>query len=151
SAGEPWGARQEQVLGRPLAGGLDFSTPALPGFWDSLAQGAKAPAEQYETLPDGIVVSKLWTDRVRANAAEHGATWMHELTLAVASLDAGDRAAAAQHASASLALRPGWAAYRLDALLADSVDHAVRSYRAAWQAGGAPPELAVEIATFLMA
>src|SRR5690606_15594207 len=84
-------------------------------------------------------------------AAEHGATWMHELTLALASLDAGDKAAAAQHVSASLALKPNWGAYRLDALLADSVDRAVRSYRAAWAAGDAPPELAVEIATYLMA
>lgn len=151
SEGEPWGARQEQLLGRPLADGLDFSTSALPGFWDSVAQGTSVPAEQYETLPEGIVVSKLWIDRVKAHAEEHGATWVHELTLAIACLDAGDKAAAAQHVSASLALQPSWAAYRLDALLADSVDHAVRSYLAAWKAGGAPPELAVEIATYLMA
>lgn len=151
SEGEPWGARQEQLLGRPLAAGLDFSTSALPSFWDSIAGGVEVPADQYETLPDGIVVSKLWIDRVKANAAEYGATWMHELTLAIASLDAGDKAAAAQHVSASLALKPNWSAFRLDALLADSVDHAVRSYLAAWKAGNAPPELAVEIATYLMA
>ncbi|MGN6486397.1 MAG: DUF5107 domain-containing protein, partial [Devosia sp.] len=151
SEGEPWGARQEQLLGRPLADGLDFSTSALPSFWDSLAQGVQVPAEQLETLPDGTVVSELWIDRLKANAAEHGTTWVHELTLATASLDAGDKLAAAQHVSASLALKPSWAAYRLDALLADSVDHAVRSYLAAWKAGGAPPELAVEIATYLMA
>ena len=151
SEGEPWGARQEQLLGRPLAAGLDFSTSALPSFWDSIAGGVEVPADQYAALPDGIVVSKPWIDRVTANAAEHGATWMHELTLAIASLDAGDKAAAAQHVSASLALKPSWSAYRLDALLADSVDHAVRSYLAAWKAGGAPPELAVEIATYLMA
>ena len=151
SEGEPWGARQEQLLGRPLAAGLDFSTSALPSFWDSIASGVEVPADQYEALPDGIVVSKLWIDRVKAHAAEHGATWMHELTLAIASLDAGDKTAAAQHVSASLALKPSWSAYRLDALLADSVDRAVRSYLAAWKAGGAPPELAVEIATYLMA
>ena len=151
SEGEPWGARQEQLLGRPLADGLDFSTSALPSFWDSIAQGVQVPAEQVETLPDGTVVSELWIDRLKANAAEHGTTWVHELTLATASLDAGDKLAAAQHVSASLALKPSWAAYRLDALLADSVDHAVRSYLAAWKAGGAPPELAVEIATYLMA
>ncbi len=151
SEGEPWGARQEQLLGRPLAAGLDFSTSVLPSFWDSIASGIEAPADQYETLPDGIIVSKLWIDRVKAHAAEHGATWMHELTLAIASLDAGDKAAAAQHVSASLALKPSWSAYRLDALLADSVDRAVRSYLAAWRASGAPPELAVEIATYLMA
>jgi len=151
SEGEPWGARQETLLGRTLASGLEFGTSALPGFWGSLASGGPIPAGEYEALPEGIVVSKLWIDRVKANAAEHGSTWVHELILATASLDAGDRATAAQHVSTSLALKPSWAAYRLDALLADTVDHAVRSYLAAWKAGGAPPELAIEIATYLMA
>jgi hypothetical protein len=151
SEGEPWGARQEQLLGRPLADGLDFWTSALPSFWDSLAQGAQVPPGQIETLPEGTVVSELWIDRLKANAAEHGSTWVHELTLATASLDAGDKVAAAEHVSASLALKPSWAAYRLDALLADGVDHAVRSYLAAWKVGSAPPELAVEIAIYLMA
>jgi hypothetical protein len=151
SHGEPWGARQEQLLGRPLADGLDFSTATPPSFWDSVAQGSPVPAAQYEALPDGIVVSTMWIDRIKASAAEHGATWVHELTLAVARLDAGDRATAADHVSASLALKPSWLAYRLDALLAGTVDHAVRSYLAAWKAGSAPPELAVEIATYLMA
>lgn len=150
SEGEPWGARQEALLGRPLAAGLDFATSTVPDFWDSLAGGGAIPPEQYQTLPNGIVVSRLWIDRVKANAAEHGTTWVHELTLAIASLDAGDRETAAQHVSASLALKPNWSAYRLDALLASAVDHAVRSYLAAWKAGDAPPELAVEIATYLM-
>lgn len=151
SEGEPWGARQETLLGRQLASGLDFSSSALPGFWDSLASGRHVPAEQYETLPKGIVVSRLWIERVKANAAENGSTWAHELTLAIASLDAGDRATALQHVSASLALKPSWLAYRLDALLAERTDQAVRSYLAAWKAGGAPPELAIEIATYFMA
>lgn len=151
SEGEPWGARQEQLLGRPLASGLDFYTSALPDFWDSVASGARLSDDQSETMPDGVVVSPLWIERVKAHAAEHGATWMHELTLAIASLDAGDKAAAAQHVSASLALKPSWAAYRLDALLAQSADAAVRSYLKAWKAGGAPAELAVEIVAYLMA
>ena len=151
SEGEAWGARQEQLLGRPLASGLEFGTSALPDFWNSVASGARIPNEQRETSPDGVVVSPVWIDRVKAHAAEHGATWMHELTLAIASLDAGEKAAAARHVSASLALKPSWAAYRLDALLSDSPDAAIRSYLMAWKAGGAPPELAVEIVAYLMA
>ncbi len=150
SEGEPWGARQEQLLGRPLASGLDFYTSALPDLWDSVASGARIPAEQRDVAPNGIVVSPLWIEQVKAHAAEHGATWMHELTLAIANLDAGDKAAAARHVSASLALKPSWSAYRLDALLAGDVDAAVRSYLMAWKAGGAPPELAVEIVAYLM-
>lgn len=151
SEGEPWGARQEQLLGQPLASGLDFYTSALPDFWDSVASGARVPSEQREAAPDGIVVSPLWINHLKTHAAEHGATWMHELTLAIASLDAGDKAAAAQHVSASLALKPSWSAYRLDALLAGSADAAVRSYLMAWNAGDAPAELAVEIVAYLMA
>lgn len=151
SEGEPWGARQEQLLGQPLASGLDFYTSALPDFWDSVASGARIPAEQRETSQEGIAISPVWINRVKTHAAEHGASWMHELTLAIASLDAGDKAAAAHHVSASLALKPSWAAYRLDALLAGSADAAVRSYLMAWNAGDAPPELAVEVVAYLMA
>ena len=37
SAGAPWGMRQEQLLGRRLADGLDFAVDAPGDFWDDLA------------------------------------------------------------------------------------------------------------------
>lgn len=150
STGERWGARQEKLLGRPLAAGLDFSVEAEGEVWDDLAGGGAISAANLETAPAGTVVSKLWLDRVRASAAQ-GSTWLHELILATAALDRGDRAEAKSHVEKSLALKASWPGHRLAALLADGVDEIVAGYLAAWNAGGAPPELAVEIATYLMA
>ena len=75
---------------------------------------------------------------------------MGELTLAVAALDRNDRQVAREHTARSLALKPGWAAYRLEALLASDPSAASDSYLRAWNAEGAPPELAVEIAQHFM-
>lgn len=150
SSGERWGERQEKLLGRPLAEGLDFDVQGADEVWDDLARdGAISPAN-LDAVPNGTVVSKLWIDRVETSARQ-ATTWLHELILATAALDRGERSAARAHVEKSLALRPSWPAHRLAALLADGVDTTATSYLAAWSAGDAPPELAVEIATFLMA
>lgn len=150
SAGAPWGARQEKLLGKPLARSLDFSVDAPADFWDDLARGLDISADHLRDIPNGIVVSKLWTDRVSASADAQGTTWLHALILATAALDHGDRAAAATHVDQSLALRPSWAAHRLKALLGPDADAASDSYLRAWNIGDAPPELAIEIATHFM-
>lgn len=151
STGERWGARQEMLLGRTLAEGLDFAVEGADEVWDALAwDGVIAPVD-LEAVPQGMVVSSLWIARVEASARKQGASWLHELILATAALDRDDRSAASEHAARSLALQPSWAAHRLQALLADDADAALASYQAAWQVGDAPAELAVEIATFLMA
>jgi len=150
SIGEAWGARQELLLGKPLAAGLDFTIDRPSDCWDDLAQGVAVAAQNLATVPDGIVVSPLWTARVAANAKAHGETWIHPLILAVASLDRGDKAAAKAEVERSLALKPSWLAYRLRALLATPIDAASEDYRRAWQVGDAPPELAVEVATHFM-
>lgn len=151
SSGEAWGARHEALLGRPLASGLDFTVAEPEGVWDAIAAGAPIPAAALEAVPEGFVVSPAWIATVEAHAARHGASWVHELVLATAALDRDDRQAAAAHVEASLALKSSWAAHRLAALLADSVDVAVASYLAAWNARDAPSELAVEVANYMMA
>jgi hypothetical protein len=95
-------------------------------------------------------VSKAWIDRVAASAEAQGSTWLHELILAVARLDEGDKVAALAHANASLDRKPSWLGYRLKALLALDPDGASDNYLKAWALGDAPPELAVEIATHFM-
>ena len=150
SVGEPWGARQEHLLGRPLASGLDFTVDADDDCWDELARGVALSESNLREVPNGVAVSTLWTDRVAANAAAHGATWVHALILAVALLDRGDRDAAAMQIDQSLSKRPSWLGYRLKALLSPDVDTASDNYLRAWDAGDAPAELAVEIATHFM-
>lgn len=151
SKGERWGSRQELLLGRKLAEGLDFAVEGADEVWDELARAGVISAAKLETVPEGVVVSPAWLARVQQSAERQGTSWLHELILATAALDREERGTAQHHVSRSLALRPSWAAYRLQALLAEDADETLARYLAAWQQGDAPPELAVEIATFLMA
>jgi hypothetical protein len=146
SSGEAWGARHERLLGKLLASGLDFSVSVSAGFWDDLADGRAASEANLRSIPDGIAVSPLWLDRIRAS----GTTWLLELILATAALDASDRDAARAYVGQSLSLKPSWAAFRLEALLASDPQAASQSYLRAWNGGDAPPELAVEIAQHFM-
>ncbi len=150
STGEPWGKRQEQLLGKSLAAGLDFSTDGPIEIWDELAGGGTISAQNLDRVPNGVIISDLWFKRLTDNGIHQG-NWLHLLITAIVALDGGDRYSAAKIVAASLAMKPSWAAYRLQALVSDDVDAAVRSYLAAWNAGDAPTELAIEIATYLMA
>ncbi|MBN9348176.1 MAG: DUF5107 domain-containing protein [Devosia sp.] len=151
SSGTSWGVRQERLLGRKLAEGLDFSVDGAAGFWDELAGGGTVSAANLTDMPSGTAVSAVWVDRLAASANAQGETWLHALMLATAALDRDDRDAARRHVAQSLSLRPNWAAYRLEALLADTPEVASQSYLRAWSAEGAPPELAIEIAQHFMA
>ena len=146
SSGAPWGARQERLLGRSLATGLDFSVDAAAGFWDDIADGRDISETNLRELPSGVAVSPLWLERINAASP----SWLRLLILAVAALDAGDKAAAREHVAQSLSLKPNWAAYRLEALLATDTTTASQSYINAWKTGDAPPELAIEIAQHFM-
>ncbi|RYE75700.1 MAG: DUF5107 domain-containing protein, partial [Hyphomicrobiales bacterium] len=106
SVGERWGERQEKLLGRGLAEGLDFGVEGPDEVWDELARDGVISPANLATVPSGVVVSKAWIDRLEASVATQGATWLSELILATAALDRNDRASAKQHAAKSLALKP---------------------------------------------
>ncbi|HVY50876.1 MAG TPA: DUF5107 domain-containing protein [Devosia sp.] len=148
--GQPWGLRQERLLGRPLAAGLDFEVDVAGDAWDDLAGGLTVSMQNLERIPRGVAVSKLWIDRVAASAERQGTTWFHELALATALFDQGDSGAARLHVERSIDLRPSWPALRLRALLAEESGARSADYLRAWRTGEAPPELAVEIATHFM-
>ncbi len=150
SSGTRWGARRERLLGTTLAAGLDFSVDGSADYWDDLASGLVVAKAHLAKLPSGIAVSPAWVDRITASAEAQGTTWLHELMLATAALDRGDRETARAHVATSLSLKPSWAAYRLEALLAGAPASASQSYLQAWRMGDAPPELAVEIAQHFM-
>jgi len=151
STGARWGSRQEQLLGTPLAAGLDFTAPAAGDCWDDLAATGRIAPASLEGVPQGVAVSPSWVARIDASAAAQGTTWLHALLLATAALDRGDKAAAEAAVSQSLALRSNWAAHRLAALLAPDPANATQSYWLAWAHDDAPPELAIEIASYLAA
>src|SRR5262249_55070509 len=60
SQGEAWGMRQEKLLGKPLAGGLDFTVAAPGDAWDDLAAGLVVSPANLRQVPDGIAISRLW-------------------------------------------------------------------------------------------
>jgi hypothetical protein len=151
SIGAPWGVRQERLLDRPLAAGLDFDVEVPGDCWDDLAQSGTIAAANLDRLPRGVAVSDAWVERIVASAAAQGSTWLHELLLAIVRLDRDDREGAQAHAARSLALRPSWPGYRLMALTSGDGAAAAEHYRRAWAMGDAPAELAVEIAGYCMA
>lgn len=150
SAGAAWGLRQEQLLGRTLAPGLDFEVDVPGDAWDDLARGLIVTQPNLAVIPDGIAISKLWVERIVASAGQHGATWFHDLMMATALFDHGNAEAAKEHVERSLTERPTWLGYRLRALLSADVDARSADYLRAWAMGDVPPELAVEIATHFM-
>jgi hypothetical protein len=151
SSGQAWGMRQEQLLGRPLAAGLDFGVEPPGDAWDDLARGLTISQRNLARIPSGIAISRLWVERLVASAGQQGWTWFHELMLATALCDHGNAGAAKEHVERSLAARPTWLGYRLRALLSADADAKSADYLRAWQMGDAPPELAVEIAAHVMA
>jgi hypothetical protein len=150
SAGEPWGGRQEQLLGRRLAEGLDFSVDAPGDVWDDLADGCTISDANLRDVPNGVVVSPLWIGRIAESAEVQGATWLHALLIAIAKLDAGEVEAATSEIERSLSMKPTWLGYRLKGLLSSDAGAAFDNYLRAWHAGAAPAELAVEIAGHFM-
>ena len=144
SSGSPWGARQQILRGKHMAAGLDFDGDPLADFWDDLAADGRISADNLERVPEGVAVSAVWHERLVASAARVGMSWLHALALGIIALDRGDADGAREHVTRSLALKPSWAGYRMQALL--DPGHAAEAYRRAWAMEDAPPELAIEIA-----
>jgi hypothetical protein len=150
AAGSPWGHRQAKLTGKPLAAGLDFSVEATPDVWDELATTGKISIGNLEQVPAEFAVSDLWISALERSRDEQGASWLHDLLLGIAALDRGEADTARDLFSRSTAARPTWLGLRQQALMEENADKAEQAYLAAWQAEGAPGELAVEIVQFLL-
>lgn len=150
STGAPWGQRQERLIGRPLAEGLDFSVDMARAFWDDLAEGRPIAGQALERVPEDVAVSDLWVEALSASAEAQGESWLHALLLGIVALDREDRDGAAALFERSVALKPSWLGLRQRALLAKDPAAAEADYLAAWASGEAPPALAAEIVAFLI-
>jgi len=151
STGSVWGARQEQLIGGPLAQGLDFSVQRPGDAWDDLLTTGRFSDAALATVPDDFAISDLWVDALERSRKGQGDTWLHALLLGIAALDRDDRERAATLFDQSIALKPTWLGLRQRALIATDPVAAERDYLAAWATGEAPPALAAEIVAFLVA
>ena len=149
STGSPWGGRDERLMARPIAAGLDFSTPeAGRSAWDELVDEGKFSPAALDLVPPDFAVSARWTAALAKSAEAHGETWLHSLMLGLAALNDGRAADAADLYQRSLTMKPTWLGYRQRALVAATHDAAEQDYLSAWSMPGAPPDLADEIVDF---
>ena len=149
SIGSPWGGRDERLMGRPIAAGLDFSTPAATrSAWDDLVDESRFSPAALAQVPPDFAVSARWTEALVNSANAHGETWLHALLLGLAALNEGREADSANLYERSLTMKPTWLGYRQRALVAATHDAAEHAYLLAWSLPGAPPDLADEIVDF---
>ena len=149
STGSPWGGRDERLMARPIAAGLDFSTPeAGRSAWDELVDEGKFSPAALDLVPPDFAVSARWTAALAKSAGAHGETWLHSLMLGLAALNEGRAADALDLFERSLTMKPTWLGYRQRALVAPTHDAAEQDYLSAWSMPGAPPDLADEIVDF---
>ena len=134
--GLPWGAL-EVAAGATLPTSTLFveSRPLESlAWWELLEDGAFSSATLAAASPLSFATSQRWQSLILASAKAHGATWLHDLHLAVAAADASDFEAALRLTEASLALRPSALGYRNRAVLGNEHDR-FEWYRRAWEAG----------------
>ena len=150
AAGSVWGGRHEKLTGRGLATGLDFSVQPVKDCWDDLLATDAFSEESLVAVPLDFAVSDLWVEALERSRSLAGETWLHALLLGIAALDRDDKAKAWQLFDSSIALKPTWLGFRQRALVAADAEQKTSDYLAAWRAGGAPIELAVEFVDFLL-
>ena len=149
STGSPWGGRDERLMSRPIAAGLDFSTPEKArSAWDDLVDDGVFSPSALDAVPDEFAVSARWTAALVKSAGAQGETWLHALMLGLAALNEGRAKDAATLCERSVTLKPTWLGYRQLALAAQTPDTAEQHYRSAWSMPEAPAELADEIVDF---
>ncbi|UVC09456.1 DUF5107 domain-containing protein [Rhizobium sp. TH2] len=148
--GSAWGRRDEQLCGRPLADGLDFSVVTENDCWDELATAGAFSEQNLASVPAEFAVSDRWVAKIEQSVRQQGETWLHCLLLGIAALDREKTEDARALFDRSVSLRPTWLGHRQRAIVASETEAAIVDYLAAWEIGGAPRELASEIADFLL-
>lgn len=113
--GEAWGWLEERRRGRALSAGLAFEAPLgeAEAPWAELLEGGLTEASLARE-PRSWNVSRGW----RARLAAAPASWLSQLQLGTAALEAGELSEARARLEASRALRPSSAAERGLAILA---------------------------------
>ena len=135
-SGQPWGALEEMLLGRPLAPGLKFTLPdpGQPGFdeaqpWVELLQTGNFGDASLSRLP----LSYQTTDRWFAKILAAPTSWLQCLHAAICYMERGDGTNAKNYLQKSMDLRPNPIAARGLALLTATYPDAMVEYKTAWK------------------
>ncbi|HKT98621.1 MAG TPA: DUF5107 domain-containing protein [Paraburkholderia sp.] len=149
--GSVWGKLHEILTGRPVASGLDFDAqPGVARPWAALAATRRFSAESLAAPPEIWVAGDRWRQALLDSSAQHGETWLHALALGIIALDRGDTEPANAFFKRAYTMRPNALSLRNLALSERDVQAAERLYLGAWTAPDAPPQLATEIADWLL-
>ena len=95
--GQPWGALEEMLLGRPLAPGLKFTLPLVgeEGYdeaqpWVELLQQGTFSADTLTKMPLSYQTTDRWLAVLQKSAETHGMTWLHALHIGIALTERGN-------------------------------------------------------------
>jgi len=137
--GQPWGALEELLLGKPLAPGLTFQLPEAGqvGYDEALPWIELLKEGTFTSSANLLPVSYQTTDRwlnVLQKSAEKGATWLHNLHLGIAYAERGNINGPREHFNAVNAVKPNPIAFRCLAVLSATPEEAWPYYQQAWSA-----------------
>lgn len=117
--GQPWGALEEMLLGRPLAPGLKFTLPAVgeEGYeeaqpWVELLQQGTFSADTLSKMPLSYQTTDRWLAVLQKSANTYGMTWLHALHIGIALTERGNIAEPVSLFQMSYTLKPNPVAAR---------------------------------------
>ncbi len=145
SRGTPWGA--VELLRRSSPGGGDGSAPFPTGVsfdfkgdtqglsqpWIDLVTAGTFSTTTLLSEPTSFQVSPEWLEVLRASAAEHGSTWLHDLHIAIILTETGAILEPIALFNSSFVKRPSALAARCLAVMQQAPAEARTFYRKAWQ------------------
>ena len=139
--GSPWGAVELARRAAPGGGagalpfpaGVSFSADSLDAApWLELLRDGTFSAATLAVEPTSYQISPEWLAVLRASALKAGATWLHQLHIAVVLTEMGGVEEPRALFNASLALRPSAVAARCLAVLQSDSAAAGALYKQAW-------------------
>lgn len=138
--GQPWGALEEMLLGRPLAPGLSFSLPPKGSLgykeaqpWLELLQQQRFSDETLKKLPLSYQTTDRWLKVIQNSVQVQGMTWLHALHLGIAFAERGSIDDTIAYFTQSNTLLANPLAERCLAVMSQTPEQAWPHYQNAWK------------------
>lgn len=137
--GQPWGALEEMLLGKPLVSGLTFSMPSegTQGYaeaepWIELLNDGTFSETTLQRLPQSYQTTDRWLKVLETSANKFGTSWLHALHLGIAYTERGDMIKPKKYFLRSMELKPNPIAARCLGVLQSEPEDAWRYLSQAW-------------------